>query len=107
MGPIISKRIWNESKNMHEGKCLYHAHNGEELQIRTTTTTEYSGTMTMQHGGRQIILKGVQYHPRFCNLISGQKLRNFSLICDNNGTRLETDKEDTLYHISQGINGTM
>ena len=73
----------------------------------TTTTSECSGTMTMQHGGRQIILKGVQYHPRFCNLISGQKLRNFSLICDNNGTRLETDKEDTLYHISQGINGTM
>ena len=73
----------------------------------TTTTSECSGTMTMQHGGRQIILKGVQYHPRFCNLISGQKLRNFSLICDNNGTRVETDKEDTLYHINRGINGTM
>ena len=72
-----------------------------------TTTSECSGTMTMRHGGRDIILKNVQYHPKFCNLISGQKLQNFSLISDNNGTRVQTDKDDTLYHISRGINGTM
>ena len=73
----------------------------------TTTTSECSGTMTMRHGGRDIILKNVQYHPRFCNLISGQKIQNFSLISDNTGTRVQTDNNDTLYHISRGITGTM
>ena len=73
----------------------------------TTTTSECSGTMTMRHGGRDIILKNVQYHPKFCNLISGQKIQNFSLISDNTGTRVQTDNNDTLYHISRGITGTM
>ena len=66
----------------------------------TTTTSEYSGTMTMRHGGRDIILKNVQYHPKFCNLISGQKIQNLTLISDNTGTRVQTDNNDTLYHIS-------
>ena len=72
----------------------------------TTTTSECSGTMTMRHGGRDIILKGVQSHPHFCNLISGQKLQNFTLTSDQEGTRVEVDN-DTLYHISRGITGTM
>ena len=72
----------------------------------TTTTSECSGTMTMKHGGRDIILKGVQYHPRFCNLISGQKLQKFTLKSDQDGTRVEINN-DTLYNISRGITGTM
>ena len=72
----------------------------------TTTTSECSGTMTMRHGGRVIILKGVQYHPRFCNLISGQKLQNFTLKSDQEGTRVEINN-DTLYNISRGITGTL
>ena len=73
----------------------------------TTTTSECFGTMTMKHGGREIILKNVQYHPQFCNLISGQKLQSFSLITDNEGTRVKTDNNDTLYSITRGITGTM
>ena len=72
----------------------------------TTTTSECSGTMTMKHGGRDIILKGVQYHPHFCNLISGQKLQNFSLECNNKGTKVKVNN-DTLYHINRGLTGTM
>ena len=60
----------------------------------------------MRHGGRVIILKGVQYHPRFCNLISGQKLQNFTLKSDQEGTRVEINN-DTLYNISRGITGTL
>ena len=72
----------------------------------TTTTSECSGPMTMRYGGRDIILKGVQYHPRFCNLIPEQKLQNFTLKSNQEGIRVEINN-DTLYHINRGINGTM
>ena len=52
----------------------------------TTTTSECKGTMTMKHNGQDIVLKNVQYHPRFCNLISGQKLPEFTLTCGKDGT---------------------
>ena len=73
----------------------------------TTTTSECQGTMTMRHNGRDIILKNVQYHPRFCNLISGQKLPEFALICGKDGTQVTINKGDILYQISRDINGTM
>ena len=73
----------------------------------TTTTSECQGTMTMRHNGRDIILKNVQYHPRFCNLISGQKLPEFALTCGKEGTQVTINKGDILYQISRDINGTM
>ena len=74
----------------------------------TTTTSECQGTMTMRHNGRDITLKNVQYHPRFCNLISGQKLPEFTLSCSkDNGTQVMINKGDVLYQISRDINGTM
>ena len=74
----------------------------------TTTTSECQGTMSMRHNGRDIILKNVQYHPRFCNLISGQKLSKFTLSCSKeNGTQVLINKGDILYQISRDLNGTM
>ena len=74
----------------------------------TTTTSECQGTMIMRHNGRDITLKNVQYHPRFCNLISGQKLPEFTLSCNkDNGTQVMINKGDVLYQISRDINGTM
>ena len=73
----------------------------------TTTTSECQGTMTMKHNGREIILKNVQYHPRFCNLISGQKLPEFALTCGKDGTQVTINKGDILYQISWDINGTI
>ena len=62
----------------------------------------------MRHNGRDITLKNVQYHPRFCNLISGQKLPEFTLSCNkDNGTQVMINKGDVLYQISRDINGTM
>ena len=62
----------------------------------------------MRHNGRDITLKNVQYHPRFCNLISGQKLPEFTLSCrKDNGTQVMINKGDVLYQISRDINGTM
>ena len=73
----------------------------------TTTTSECQGTMTMKHNGRDIILKNVQYHPRFFNLISGQKLPEFALTCGKDGTQVTINKGDVLYQISRDLNGTM
>ena len=74
----------------------------------TTTTSECQGTMIMRHNERDITLKNVQYHPRFCNLISGQKLAEFTLSSNkDNGTQVMINNGDVLYQISRDINGTM
>ena len=61
----------------------------------------------MTHQGREITLKGVLYHPKFYNLISGQKLGDHTT--RSVGTNMEVRLPDgnLLYKIKRDANGTM
>ena len=73
----------------------------------TRTKAEYSGTLSMTHQGREITLKGVLYHPKFYNLISGQKLGDHTT--RSVGTNMEVRLPDgnLRYKIERDANGTM
>ena len=73
----------------------------------TRTKAECSGTLNMTHQGRLITLKGVLYHPKFYNLISGQKLGDHTTT--SKGTHMEVRLPDNslLYKIERDANGTM
>lgn len=61
----------------------------------------------MTHQGREITLKGVLYHPKFYNLISGQKLGDHTT--RSVGTNMEVRLPDgnLLYKIERDANGTL
>lgn len=61
----------------------------------------------MTHQGRQITLKGVLYHPKFYNLISGQKIGDHTT--NSVGPNMEVQLLDgnLLYKIERDANGTM
>ena len=75
----------------------------------TKTTAQCSGTLKMKHQGRDIILKGVLYHPSFYNLISGQKLgdHTISSVGRTMEVRLADKDKSLLYKIERDENGTM
>lgn len=74
---------------------------------KTRTKTECSGTLNMTPKGREITLKGVLYHPKFYNLISGPKLRDHRTTLK--GCHLEVRFTDNflLYTIERDSNRTM
>lgn len=61
----------------------------------------------MTHQGRQITLKGVLYHTKFYNLISGQKIGDHTT--NSVGPNMEVRLLDgnLLYKIERDANGTM
>ena len=73
----------------------------------TQTKAECSGTLNMTHQGREITLKGVLYHPKFYNLISGQKLGDHTTTSKGNHMEVRLPDSSLLYKIERDANGTM